>query len=186
MATYKNDGYNPEEIAALNEECRETGRSFVYVEDDDDDVYDSGECVHIQFVGSENGQAVIYDGLVYTLRLHHSSMVYEMAVNQIRKTYPDYLPPEDRAPGYSISAAREEEIEEELTEVIDELEETEAVKVQEHVELDHDFDYGIGIDVALNAEIITDLVLEDFIQKFNKNTFKPDTTLYSFRSEEEE
>lgn len=186
MATYKNEGYNPEEIAALNDECRETGRSFVYVEDDDLEVLESGECAHIQFVGKDDGQEVIYDGLIYTLRLHHSSMVYEMAIDQIKRTYPTYQPPEDRAPGYRIDPAKEEEIEEVLTELIEELEDTEAVKVQEHVELDHEFDYGIGIDVCINAEDITDEVVEDFIRKFNSNTLRLDQTLYSFSSDEEE
>lgn len=186
MATYKNEGYDPEEIEALKAECRETGRSFVYEEDDELEVLESGECAHIQFVGKDNGQEVIYDGLIYTLRLHHSSMVYEMAINQIKRTYPDYQPPEDRAPGYRIDPAKEEEIEEVLAEYIEELEETEAVKVKEHVELDHDFEYGIGIDVCINAEDITDEVIENFIRQFNSNTLRLDPTLYSFSSEEEE
>ncbi len=181
---YKNEGYAPEEIEGLREECRETGRSFIYVEDEDLDVLESGECAHIQFVGKDFGDDVIFDGLIYTLRLHHSSTVYETAVEQIRKSHPEYVPPEDRQPGYSIDAAKDEEIEELLTELIEELEETEAVKVQEHVELEHDFEYGIGIDVCLNVEDINDEVIENFISKFNSGTLKLDTTLYSFTNDE--
>jgi hypothetical protein len=186
MANYKNEGYDPEEINALKEECQQEGKSFIYVEDDDLDVLESGECVHIQFPGQYQGQEVIFDTLVYTLRLHHSSLVYEMAVDQVRKTYPEYVPPEDREPGYKINTELEEEAETALTEIIEEIEETETVKVQEHVELDTQSDYGIALDVCLNVEEITDEVIENFIRNFKANALSLDNTLYSFTSESEE
>ena len=185
MATYKNEGYDPEEINALKDECRQEGKSFVYVEDDDLDVLEEGECAHIQFPGKYQGTEVIFDALVYTLRLHHSSLVYEMAVEQVRKTYPEYVPPEDRKPSFKISPEMEEEAETALTEIIDEIEETETVKVQEHVEVDMESDYGIALDVCLNVEEITDAVIEDFINHFTNNTLSLDNTLYSFTNEEE-
>ncbi|AQG79754.1 hypothetical protein [Spirosoma montaniterrae] len=186
MATYKNEGFDPEEINALKDECRQEGQSFVYVEDDDMDVLETGECVHIQFPGLYDGQEVVFDALVYTLRLHHSSLVYEMAVEQIRKTYPEYVPPEDRPANYKISPELEEEAETALTEIIDEIEETETVKVQEHVEVDLEADYGIALDVCLNVEEITDEVIENFIRAYQSNTLRLDNTLYSFTSESEE
>ena len=64
------------------------------------DILDSGECVHVQFVGQYKGDDVIYDAVIYTLRLHHSSMVYEMAVDQVKKSFPSYLPPEERGTTY--------------------------------------------------------------------------------------
>ena len=185
MANYKNEGFDPEEINALKAECQQEGKSFVYVEDDDLDTLDEGECVHIQFPGHYQGQEVIFDTLVYTLRLHHSSLVYEMAVEQVRKTFPEYVPPEDRKPTYKISPEMEEEAETALTEIIEEIEETETVKVQEHVEVDMESDYGIALDVCLNVEEITDEVIEDFIRDFNANKLSLDNTLYSFTSEEE-
>ncbi|GAB3992201.1 hypothetical protein GCM10028807_24760 [Spirosoma daeguense] len=185
MATYKNEGYDPEEINALIEECSQEGKSFVYVEDNDLDVLEEGECAHIQFPGKYQGAEVIFDTLVYTLRLHHSSLVYEMAVDQVRKTYPEYVPPEEREENYKISSDLEEEAETALTELIDELEETEAVKVQEHVEVDLQSDYGIALDVCLNVEEINDEVIENFIRNFKNNTLSLDNTLYSFTSEEE-
>ena len=186
MANYKNEGFDPEEISALKEECQQEGKSFVYVEDDDLDVLDSGECVHIQFPGQYQGQEVVYDALVYTLRLHHSSLVYEMAVEQVQKTYPEYVPPEDRTLNYTIASDLEEEAETALTEIIEEIEETETVKVQEHIELDTNSDYGIALDVCRNVEEITDEVIENFIRDFKANALQLDTTLYSFTSEEEE
>ncbi len=186
MATKNNDGFDPQEINALKEECRQEGKSFVYVEDDDLDVLESGECVHIQFPGVYQTQEVIYDALVYTLRLHHSSLVYEMGVEEVQKTFPTYVPPEDRELSYRIAPELEEEAETALTEIIDEIEETETVKVQEHVDVDADFDYGISLDVCLNVEEITDEVIEKFIRDFNANTLSLDTTLYSFMSEDDE
>ena len=185
MAKYQNEGFDPEEINALKDECRQEGKSFVYVEDDDLDTLDEGECMHIQFPGHYQGQEVIFDTLVYTLRLHHSSLVYEMAVEQVRKTYPEYVPPEERKPNYKITPEMEEEAETALTEIIEEIEETETIKVQEHVEVDMQSDYGIALDVCLHVDEITDVVIEDFINHFNANTLSLDTTLYSFTSEEE-
>ena len=186
MANYKNDGFDPEEINALKDECRQEGKSFVYVEDDDLDVLEEGECVHIQFPGQYDGQEVIYDALIYTLRLHHSSLVYEMAVEQVQKTYPTYVPPEERKPNYTITPELEEEAETALAEIIEEIEETETVKVQEHVEVDMESDYGIALDVCLNVDEMTDEVVEEFIHDFNANTLHLDNTLYSFSSESEE
>lgn len=186
MAKYKNEGFDPEEVNALKEECQAAGKSFIYVEDDDLEVLESGECVHIQFPGQYQGQEVIYDALVYTLRLHHSSLVYEMAVEEVQKTYPDYIPPEERESGYKIAPDREEEAETALTEIIGEIEDTESVKVQEHIETDTDSDYGVALDVCLNAEDITDEVIDNFIQQFKANSLSLDTTLYSFTSEDDE
>ena len=186
MANYKNEGFDPEEINALKEECRAAGKSFIYVEDDDLDVLETGEFVHIQFPGAYMGEEVIYDALVYTLRLHHSSLVYEMAVEQVQKTYPDYTPPEEREAGYTISAEREEEAETALTEIIEEIEESETIKVQEHIEIDTESDYGIALDACLNAEEITDEVIENFIRQFKANSLSLDNTLYSFTSEEDD
>ncbi len=186
MANFKNEGYDPQEINALKDECRQEGKSFVYVEDDDLDVLESGECLHIQFPGVYQQQEVIFDALVYTLRLHHSSLVYEMAVEQVRKTFPEYVPPEDREAGYSITDEMEEEAETALAEIIEEIEETETVKVQEHVDLDEESDYGVALDVCLNEEEITDAVIENFIRDYKADTLKLDTTLYSFSSAEEE
>ena len=186
MATFRNEGYDPEEINALKEECRQEGKSFVYVEDDDLETLDEGECVHVQFPGNYQGQEVIFDALIYTLRFHHGILTYEMALEQVQKTYPDYVPLEDRQPNYKISADREEEAETALSEIMDEIEETETIKVQEHVEVDMESDYGIVLDVGLHEEEITDEVVESFIRNFNANTLSLDNTLYAFASEDEE
>ena len=72
-----------------------------------------------------------------------------------------------------------------MTEVMDELEEDEAVKVQEHVDVDPNIDYGIGLDVGLHVDKITPQVIEKFIKEFNDDTLKLDPTHYSFQFDDE-
>lgn len=180
MDIKNNPGFDPQEIAELKEECQAEGLSFVYVEDEDVEMLETGECEHVQFIGTYQGQEVIYDALIYTLRLHHSSLIYEMAIDQLKKSFPNYVPVEERQPSYKITPEEEEEAETALTEIIEELEETEAVKVQEYVDIDTDFEYGISLDVCLNVEEINEEVIEEFIRNFNSNSLTLDQTLYSF------
>ncbi|MFN8343538.1 MAG: hypothetical protein U0X91_00955 [Spirosomataceae bacterium] len=181
-----NEGYKPEEIKLLREECQAEGTNFIHCDDEDVSGADNGELAHVQFIGNYKGQEVIYDAIIYTLRLHHSSLVYEKAVEQAQKEYPNYLPLDERGPDYKISPAIEEEAEELITELIEAIEEEEEVKVKEHLEIDPEFEYGIGLDACLNTESITDEVITQFIDDFNNGRLKLDPTLYSFSSDEED
>ena len=113
-----NEGYNPEEIKLLREECEEEGMNFVHCDDEDESMAENDELAHVQFVGEYKGQEVIYDAIIYTLRLHHSSLVYEKAVAQAQKVFPKYLPLDERGPGYKIKPEEEEEAEELITEPV--------------------------------------------------------------------
>jgi hypothetical protein len=53
--------------------------------------------------------------------------------------------------------------------------------VAEYIEVDTDFEYGVGLDVGLNVPEITVEVIEKFIEEFNEGTIQLDTTLYSFK-----
>jgi hypothetical protein len=181
-----NEGYNPEEIKLLREECQEEGTNFIHCDDEDASASDNGELAHVQFIGNYKGQEVIYDAIIYTLRLHHSSLVYEKAVEQAQKVYPNYLPFDERGPNYKIKPEEEEEAEELITELIESIEEEEEVKVKEHLEIEPDFEYGVGLDACLNVEAITDEIVTKFIEDFNSGRLKLDTTLYSFSSAEED
>ena len=66
------------------------------------------------------------------------------------------------------------------------LEEEEAVKVQEFIDLDTHHDFGIGLDAALNVEEINEQVVTKFITDFNEDTLVLDETMYSFQTEEDE
>jgi uracil-DNA glycosylase len=181
-----NEGYNPEEIKLLREECEEEGTIFMHCDDEDESMADNGELAHVQFVGTYKGQEVIYDAIIYTLRLHHSSLVYEKAVEQAQKVYPKYLPLDERTPNYKITPEEDEEAEELITELIESIEEEEEVKVKEHLEIESDFEYGVGLDACLNVEAVTDEVITKFINEFNSGTLKLDTTLYSFSSADDD
>jgi len=188
MAIYKNEGYNPEEIEMLRQECKEAGASFVYCEEEEEALEnpDTDELQHVQFVGKYKGEAVIYDAVIYTLRLHHSSMVYEKAVEQVQKQFPAYKAIDERGPDYVLKPEIEEEADELIAELIEAYEEDEEVKVKEYLEMDIEFEYGVGLDVCLNATAITDDVIANFVEGFNEGTFKLDPTLYSFSSMEDE
>jgi hypothetical protein len=181
-----NPGFDPDEISKLKAECQQEGKNFIYVEDEFDEDESIDEHAHVQFVGTFEGKEVVYDALIYTLRLHHSALVYDAALERLQKQIPGYLPPDERDSDVEVDPDQDEEAELILTELIEELEENEEVKVKEHVELESDFDFGIGLEVGLNVEAIDDEVISDFITKFNSNGLTLDSNVYSFRSEEEE
>lgn len=176
----KNEGFDPQEIAELKAECAQEGQNYVIVEDEDG-MNDSGEFAHFQFVGKHNGEEVIFDAVMSTLRLNHSSLVFEEAEIRMKKSYPNYVEVERRKANYKVN----EDMELMLEEIIEELEEEETIQVAEFIEVDEDFEYGIGLDIALNVEEIDEKVITDFVNSFNAGTIKLDPTLYSFTSEEE-
>jgi hypothetical protein len=175
-----NEGFDPIEIDELKKECEQEGQNYVIVEDEDG-MNDSGEFAHFQFVGKYEGKEVIYDAVMGTLRLNHSSLVFEEAEKRMKKSHPNYIELEKRKPNYK----EDEEMELMLEEIIEELEEEEVVQVSEFVEVETDFEYGIGLDVALNVEEIDNEVITKFVNDFNAGTLNLDKTLYSFTSEEE-
>ena len=176
-----NEGFDPIEIAELKKECEQDGQNYVIVEDEDG-MNDSGEFAHFQFVGKHEGKEVIYDAVMGTLRLNHSSLVFEEAEIRMKKANPNYVELERRKPNYK----EDEDMELMLEEIIEELEEEEVIKVSEFVEVEKDFEYGIGLDIALNVEEIDAEVITKFINDFNAGKLELDQTLYSFTSEEEE
>lgn len=176
-----NEGFDPIEIAELKKECEQEGQNYVIVEDEDG-MNDSGEFAHFQFVGKHEGKEVIYDAVMGTLRLNHSSLVFEEAEIRMKKANPNYVELERRKPNYK----EDEDMELMLEEIIEELEEEEVIKVSEFVEVEKDFEYGIGLDIALNVEEIDAEVITKFINDFNAGKLELDQTLYSFTSEEEE
>jgi len=69
-----------------------------------------------------------------------------------------------------------------MAEIILELEEEETVKVQEHIDMDTTNETGIGLDVGLHVEEISNKIIEKFIRDFNCGEVDLDPTLYSFQS----
>ena len=172
-----NLGYTKEEIDKLKKECLEEGQNFVLVEDEED-FDDEGEFVHFQFVGTHESKEVIFDTIMSTLSLHHSSLLYEEAENKVSKIYKDYVPYEDRTETTKVN----QEAEQMMEELIEEMEDEETIKVCEFIDIDTDFEYGVGLEVALNIDEITVETIEDFIKNFKANTLKLDKTMYSFHN----
>jgi len=182
-----NPGFDPDEIAQLKTECKAERSNFIYVEDElEEDEDENSEHAHVQFVGFYQEKEVIYDALIYTLRLHHSTLVYDAALERVQKEIPGYISRDERDGTENISEEDDEEAELLLTEFIEEIEENEEITVREHVEIDDEFDYGVGLEVGLNKTEINDKVINDFIIRFNSGRLQLDPTLYSFTGSEDE
>ncbi len=187
METVINKGYDPNVILDYKKRMTTQGRAFLVDESDDDN---NEEYLHFYFVGKNDaGLEVIYDAVIYTLRMQHESELFEIAEHRAANHFPDYKKiayEEDENGDLSTLDSREEEIGLFMAEVILELEEEEAVKVQEHVDMDNHVDFGIALDIGLQVESITPEVVEKFINDFNNDTIQLDDTLYSFQTTEEE
>lgn len=186
MPAVVNSGFDPQEIQQFQEECRRENRAFLYTTDEEIDEPSGDEFAHFQFVGKHEGQDVIYDSVMYTLRLHHSSLVYEEAERRAVKAFPLYTPLDMRDETYQANEDLDEEVELLITELIEEIEDSEDIKVQEHIEVDTEVKYGIELDICLNVEAIDEQVIAKFIADYNAGTLQLDPTLYAFKSEEEE
>jgi hypothetical protein len=181
-----NPGYDPEEIAQLKKECKAESSNFIFVDDEFEDEEENNEHAHVQFVGVYKNAEVIYDALIYTLRLHHSTLVYDAALEKLKKEIPGYLSPDERPEDYKISDEQEDEAELLLTEFIEEIEENEEITVREHIEIDDQFEYGVGLEVGLNKTEINEKVISDFVATYLAGRVQLDPTLYSFSGSEEE
>lgn len=163
------------------------GQSFLT---DESDEGNPEEYLHFYFIGKDDsGVEVVYDAVMYTLRMQHESEMFEIAEHRAANHFPDYRKiayEEDENGDLSALDSREEEIGLYMAEVIMELEEEEAVKVQEHVDLDNHVDFGIALDIGLHVESITPEVVAKFITDFNTDNLQLDDTLYSFQTTEEE
>ncbi len=183
----KNPGFDPEEIEQLKKECRKEKLNFVYVADElEEDEDENNEHAHIQFVGWYKDKEVIFDALIYTLRLHHSTLVYDEALERLKVEMPGYVSPDERDEDEEFDEEQDQEAELLLTEFIEEIEETEEIKVKEHVEIDTTFEYGIGLEVGLNKTEINEKLISDFIIAYNAGRVQLDSTVYSFTSEDED
>jgi len=181
----QNKGYDPETIREYHTKMVALGKSYLL--DDEDENTD--EYVHFYFIGKFEGKEVIYDTVIYTLRLHHESELFEIAEHRAAKHFPEYKKityDEDENGNLEALDPLEEEIGLFMAEVILELEEDDAVKVKEHVEIDSNSAFGIALDVGLQVEKITPKFIEKFIKDYNEDNLKLDETLYSFQTQDQE
>lgn len=181
----QNPGFDAVEIDKLKQKIAQEKSSFVLVDTEDN----NDEYKHFRFAGMYEGKEVIYDAVIYTLRLHHASEVYELAEHKAAQKFPNFKPikfQEDENGDLRTLDSVEEEIGLYIAEMIDDIEDEELVKVQEHVDMDNGGEYGIGLDIGLNVDEVDDDVMNKFVTDFNEDNLKLDDTLYSFVSDEEE
>lgn len=153
----------------------------------DEEDENTDEYVHFYFVGVYEGKDVVYDAVMYTLRLQHESELFEIAEHRAAKHFPEYRKityEEDENGNLAALDPLQEEIGLYIAEVIMELEEDEAVKVKEHVDMDPNTDFGVALDVGLHVEKIASHEIEKFIRDFNEDTLDLDETLYSFQTQD--
>jgi len=181
----ENKGFDPAVIAEYKDKVKASGKSYLLDEEDEN----SDEYVHFYFVGSHEGVEVVFDSVLYTLRLHHESEVFEIAEDKAAKHFPHYKKikyEEDENGDLNLQNQQEEEIGLYMAEVIAELEEEDSVKVSEHVDLDLDNEFGIGLDAGLHIESVTQAIIERFIEDFNDDKLSLDDSLYSFQMKQDE
>jgi len=180
-----NKGFDEDTLKEYHVKIKEAGKPFITPNEEEN----SDEYKHFFFIGVYQGRSVIYDAVIYTLRLHHNSEMFEIAEHKAAQRFPEFKKikyEEDENGDLELLDDLEEEIGLFMAEVIMELEDESAVKVKEHVEVDPNLDFGIGLDIGLNVEKINDRTIEKFIADFNEDTVQLDETLYSFQTADEE
>lgn len=165
-----NIGFDKEEITQLKAECVKEGKPYVIVEDEDD-MSNSGQVAHFQFVGVRHGQEVIYDVLMTTLEMEYELELYDAAMESISEELKMNKITDDS------------EIEQMMDEAMSLLEEEESVKVSEQLTIDDNFEYGIGVEYTIHSAEIDDKLIQKFIKEFSADAVKLDKTLYSFNDE---
>lgn len=179
----ENKGFEPQIIQEYKERMQSQGRNHLLDEEDES----TDEYVHFYFIGMFEGREVIYDAVMYTLRLQHESELFEIAEHRAAKHFPDYQKityEEDEFGNLAALDPRQEEIGLYIAEVIMELEEEEAVKVKEHVDMDPNTDFGVALDIGFHVEKITPDKITRFVNDFNEDMLQLDETLYSFETQD--
>lgn len=181
----ENKGFDPKVIEDYRSRMKAKNQNFMIIESEDN----SDEYVNFNFIGEYEGKEVVYDAVLYTLRLHYHSELYELAEHKAAQRFPNYKNikyEEDENGDLKALNDEMEEIGLFMAEVMMDMEEEEAVKVQEHLYLDPNLDFGVGLDSAQNVDRITPKVIFRFVDQYNSNTLQLDDTLYSFVEEEED
>jgi len=185
MRQTDNKGFESKTLAEYKQKISLTGQNYLLDNSDEK----NEECVHFYFIGKYEGKEVIYDAVMYTLRLHHESELFEIAEHKAAEHFPNYRKiaySEDENGNLEPLDDVEEEIGLYMAEVIVELQEEGEVRVKEHAEVDAHLDLGIGLNIGLNVEKITSEIIEKFILDFNNGSLELDDTLYTFETQQEE
>src|SRR5688500_15460691 len=179
----ENKGFDPQMIQEYKDKMKASGTAWLKDEEDEH----NDEYTHFYFIGMYEGKEVIYDTVMYTLRLQHESELFEIAEHRAAQHFPEYKKiayEEDENGNLATLDPLEEEIGLFIAEVIMELEEEESVKVKEHVDMDPNTDFGVALDIGFHLEKITAHDIERFIRNFNEDTLELDETISSFQTQD--
>lgn len=182
---HPNKGFDPKVIEDYRKKMADKNQNYLIVESEDN----GEEYVNFYFIGQYEGREVIYDAVLYTLRIHYHSELFELAEHKAAQRFPNYKSiryEEDENGNLKALNDEMEEIGLYMAEVMMELEEEEAVKVQEHLYLDPNVDFGVGLDAGLYEAEITPQIINRFIKQYNEDKLELDNTLYTFVEEEED
>src|SRR6478672_1542137 len=119
-----NKGFDPQVIEDYRKKISATNQLFMLDHEDEN----SDEYVHFYFIGLYEGKEVVYDAVMYTLRLQHESEMFEIAEHRAAKHFPEYKKiayEEDENGNLETLDPLQEEIGLFMAEVIMELEEDE-------------------------------------------------------------
>lgn len=180
-----NKGFDTATIAEFKSRIEASNQNFIVVESEDN----SDEYVNFNFVGMYEGKEVIYDAVMYTLRLHHLSEIYEVAEHKAAQNFPEFKRikyEEDENGDLEALDDLEEEIGLFIAETIMELEEEGEIKVKEHVEIDDSTEFGIGLDIGLNKDTIDSNTISKFVDDYIEDHLQLDETLYTFHTQDEQ
>ncbi|MCU0367231.1 MAG: hypothetical protein MUF39_00185 [Cyclobacteriaceae bacterium] len=166
----------------LKVKIQKASGAFIYDAEDEP----SDEYAHFYFLGNHEGREVVYDAVLYTLRLQHESELFEIAEHKAAEQFPEYKKiqyEEDENGNLKPLDDLEERIGLYMAEVMMELEEEGSVKVKEHVDIDLNNEVGVGLDIGLNIDKLSPKIIESFIHDFNRDQLKLDDTLYTFETQ---
>lgn len=169
----------------LMAKVKSSGQAYIYDVEDEQ----TAEYAHFYFMGVHEGKEVLFDTVLYTLRMQHESELFEIAEQKAAQHFPGYkkIQYEEYEDGNLKSLDDlEEEIGLYMAEVMMELEEEGEVKVKEHADLDLQHDCGIGLDVGLHFDKVTPQIIESFIRDFSADKLVLDPGHYSFQTQTEE
>ncbi len=167
---------------SIIEKIKSGGQLYIYDAEDEN----TEEYAHFYFLGLHDEKEVLFDAVLYTLRLQHESELFEIAEQKAAEHFPHYKKiqyEEDEEGNLLALDDLEEEIGLYMAEVMMELEEEGEVKVKEHVDLDLQHDCGIGLDVGLHIDKVTSNIIESFIRDFNADKLVLDPGYYSFQTQ---
>ena len=168
------NGLHSEDLKNIKALCKETGKLFVWNEEEDRDE----NFASFFFTAEVDGKETVVDAFMYTLETEYASLTFDIAKDMVLNEHPSFADLDfDQEDGEHIDKL-------ELAMV--EVEEEGLAKVSEFMEEDEVDGGGIVLTVCLNVPEVNEYRIDKFINAYRKGEVELDGTLYSFEPEDEE